>query len=113
GRVFWLIGRTPSLIPRCGAALPTQVQGCARTAWKSRYIGRPRGRLAPCPGTFMLDAAEWKGEAGAQFALQGKAPRMDDIALARVLHVLAIVIWIGGVSMATTIALPAVRRGDL
>jgi len=38
---------------------------------------------------------------------------MDDIALARVLHVLAIVIWIGGVSMATTIALPAVRRGDL
>jgi uncharacterized membrane protein len=38
---------------------------------------------------------------------------MDDVALARALHVLAIVIWIGGVAMATTIALPAVRRGDL
>jgi len=33
--------------------------------------------------------------------------------VARALHVLAIVIWIGGVSMATTVALPAVRRGEL
>jgi uncharacterized membrane protein len=38
---------------------------------------------------------------------------MDDIALARVLHVLAVVIWIGGICMATTVALPAARRGDL
>jgi hypothetical protein len=38
---------------------------------------------------------------------------MDDVVLARALHVLAVVIWIGGVSMATTVALPAVRRGDL
>ena len=38
---------------------------------------------------------------------------MDDIALARALHVLAVVIWIGGVSMATTVVLPAVRRGYL
>jgi uncharacterized membrane protein len=38
---------------------------------------------------------------------------MDDIALARALHVLAVVVWIGGVSMATTVVLPAVRRGDL
>ena len=38
---------------------------------------------------------------------------MDDIIAARALHVLAVVIWIGGVSMATTVALPAVRRGDL
>lgn len=38
---------------------------------------------------------------------------MDDIAIARALHVLAVVIWIGGVSMATTVMLPAVRRGDL
>jgi uncharacterized membrane protein len=36
-----------------------------------------------------------------------------DIAVARTLHVLAVVIWIGGVSMATTVALPAVRRGEL
>lgn len=38
---------------------------------------------------------------------------MDDVVAARALHVLAVVIWIGGVSMATTVALPAVRRGDL
>jgi uncharacterized membrane protein len=38
---------------------------------------------------------------------------MDDVVLARVLHILAVVIWIGGVSMATTVALPAIRRGDL
>jgi uncharacterized membrane protein len=38
---------------------------------------------------------------------------MDDIILARALHVLAVVIWIGGVAMATTVVLPAVRRGDL
>jgi uncharacterized membrane protein len=38
---------------------------------------------------------------------------MNDIIVARALHVLAIVIWIGGVSMATTIVLPAVRRRAL
>lgn len=38
---------------------------------------------------------------------------MIDVIIARALHVLAIVIWIGGVSMATTVVLPAVRRGDL
>jgi hypothetical protein len=38
---------------------------------------------------------------------------MDDVIAARALHVLAVVIWIGGVSMATTVTLPAVRRGDL
>lgn len=38
---------------------------------------------------------------------------MDGVVLARALHVLAVVIWIGGVAMATTVALPAVRRGDL
>ena len=38
---------------------------------------------------------------------------MDDLALARALHVLAVVIWIGGVAMVTIVVLPAVRRGDL
>jgi uncharacterized membrane protein len=38
---------------------------------------------------------------------------MDDVVIARALHVLAIVVWIGGVMMATTVVLPAVRRGDL
>ena len=38
---------------------------------------------------------------------------MDDVIVARALHVLAVVIWIGGVAMATTVLIPAVRRGDL
>ena len=38
---------------------------------------------------------------------------MDYIALARGVHVLAVVIWIGGVSMATSVALAAVRAGEL
>jgi uncharacterized membrane protein len=38
---------------------------------------------------------------------------MDYTALARAVHVLAVVVWIGGVSMATTVALPAVRAGKL
>ena len=33
---------------------------------------------------------------------------MNDFALARVLHVLAVVFWIGGVAMVTTVLLPAV-----
>lgn len=38
---------------------------------------------------------------------------MDYIALARAVHVLAVVVWIGGVSMVTSVALPAVRAGEL
>lgn len=37
---------------------------------------------------------------------------MDNIAIARALHVLAVVIWIGGVSIVTSILIPAVIRGD-
>ncbi|MCC0006696.1 MAG: hypothetical protein H6876_01020 [Hyphomicrobiaceae bacterium] len=35
---------------------------------------------------------------------------MDDLALARALHVLAIVHWIGGVSLVTLVLLPGIRR---
>lgn len=38
---------------------------------------------------------------------------MDDVALARSLHVLAVVIWIGGVSLVTAVVLPALQHGDL
>jgi uncharacterized membrane protein len=38
---------------------------------------------------------------------------MDEVAAARALHVLAVVIWIGGVAMVTTVVLPAVRHGDI
>ena len=37
---------------------------------------------------------------------------MDDLAIARALHVLGVVIWIGGVAMVTMVILPAVRLGD-
>lgn len=35
---------------------------------------------------------------------------MDDVTVARALHVLAVVLWIGGVAFVTTVLLPAVRR---
>lgn len=35
---------------------------------------------------------------------------MDDVAIARALHVFAIVFWIGGVGFVTTVVIPAVRR---
>ena len=38
---------------------------------------------------------------------------MDDVAIARALHVLAVVVWIGGVAMVTMVVLPAVRDGDV
>lgn len=38
---------------------------------------------------------------------------MTDLMVARALHVLGMVIWIGGVAMATLVILPAVRQGSL
>src|SRR5262245_66486849 len=35
---------------------------------------------------------------------------MDDVTVARALHVLSIVLWIGGVGFVTTVVLPSVRR---
>ena len=35
---------------------------------------------------------------------------MNEFVLARVLHVLGVVLWIGGVAMVTTVLLPSVRR---
>ena len=35
---------------------------------------------------------------------------MDDVTLALAIHVLAVVLWIGGVAMVTTVLLPATRR---
>lgn len=35
---------------------------------------------------------------------------MNDFILARALHVVAVVMWIGGVAMVTTVLLPAIRR---
>lgn len=35
---------------------------------------------------------------------------MNELALARALHVLGVVLWIGGVAMVTTVLLPAVQR---
>jgi uncharacterized membrane protein len=38
---------------------------------------------------------------------------MYDVVIARALHVLAVVIWIGGVAMVTMVVLPAIRHGDV
>jgi uncharacterized membrane protein len=35
---------------------------------------------------------------------------MDDVSIALAIHVLAVVLWIGGVAMVTTVLLPAVRQ---
>lgn len=35
---------------------------------------------------------------------------MEDYVFARVLHVLAVILWIGGVAMVTTVIIPAVKR---
>jgi len=35
---------------------------------------------------------------------------MPELAIARVLHILGVVLWIGGVAMVTTVLLPATRR---
>lgn len=35
---------------------------------------------------------------------------MDELTIARALHVLGVVVWIGGVGMVTTVLLPAVRH---
>ena len=35
---------------------------------------------------------------------------MDDLAIARAIHVFGVVLWIGGVAFVTTVLLPAVRR---
>jgi uncharacterized membrane protein len=34
---------------------------------------------------------------------------MDDVTIARALHVLSVVLWIGGVGFVTTVLLPTVR----
>jgi uncharacterized membrane protein len=34
---------------------------------------------------------------------------MDDVTIARALHILAVVLWIGGVGFVTTVLLPAIR----
>jgi uncharacterized membrane protein len=38
---------------------------------------------------------------------------MNDLAIARAIHVLAVVVWIGGVAMVTTVILPMVRRAQI
>jgi len=35
---------------------------------------------------------------------------MNDITLARIIHILAVVLWIGGVAMVTTVIIPAIKK---
>ena len=39
-----------------------------------------------------------------------RSSAVDDVTIARALHVLAVVLWIGGVAFVTTVLLPAVRN---
>ncbi len=38
---------------------------------------------------------------------------MNDLAIVRAIHVLAVVVWIGGVAMVTSVILPMVRRARM
>ena len=38
---------------------------------------------------------------------------MNDLPIARAIHVLAVIVWIGGVAMVTTVILPMVRRARM
>ncbi len=35
---------------------------------------------------------------------------MDYLTLARVIHVIAVILWIGGVAMVTTVLIPAIKK---
>jgi uncharacterized membrane protein len=37
---------------------------------------------------------------------------MDDFSIARTLHILAVMMWIGGVAFVTTVAMPAIRASS-
>jgi len=41
---------------------------------------------------------------------KGNIASVTDLALARALHVVAVILWIGGVAMVTTVLLPGIRR---
>jgi uncharacterized membrane protein len=36
---------------------------------------------------------------------------MDELVIARAIHIVGVVLWIGGVAFVTTVLLPGVRRG--
>ena len=65
------------------------------------------------PGAQLAASLGLKTRAGACGNEPGRGQPMDDVVIARALHVLAVVIWIGGVAMVTMVVLPALRRGDL
>jgi uncharacterized membrane protein len=47
---------------------------------------------------------------GNRFSEKGRDRLIDDVTLARAIHVIAVVFWIGGMAMVTTVLLPAVWR---
>lgn len=55
---------------------------------------------------YLIEAPGRKSEA----KKQAVGAAMDELAIARALHVLAVVLWIGGVAFVTLVFLPAVRR---
>lgn len=35
---------------------------------------------------------------------------MENITIARIVHIIAVILWIGGVSMVTTVLIPAIKK---
>ena len=67
---------------------------------------------AGCGDAALVRAAASRGAGCGVARLPPRGSPMNDFTIALAIHVLAIVVWIGGVSMATTVILPAIRRRD-
>lgn len=77
---------------RCPVVAPARTHGSLRAMLAAVW----RTRAFPAPPWAHASECEVDGQ-------------MNEFALARVLHVLGVVLWIGGVAMVTTVLLPAVR----
>jgi len=67
---------------------------------------------ACCKGPGAIPGAPFAALTNSQYCWQFARLMINDFAVARALHVLALVHWIGGVAMVTTIVLPRARALD-
>jgi uncharacterized membrane protein len=70
----------------------------------------PGARRAEGLAAFLRGFRPPAGAAGRRIRDDERSKAMNELALARVLHVLGVVLWIGGVGMVTLTLLPAARR---
>jgi uncharacterized membrane protein len=81
--------------------------------WQFEMIRDTLPRAAPLIARFRLDLRIDGPKLIVPFSPNRLEIVMDDVMIVRALHVLAVVVWIGGVAMTTTVLLPAVRQGEL